>query len=139
MIHQPASPQRRLAGRGIPRIRGRAASLIVAATPFLAGAPAALAEPRPDGEGGTPVIPPPPATAAAHFPVWGAIAIVAATGVLSVATTLVTLSLQRMRRYRRPAAATRRSARKPPPTRQNSRPDRAASSACLPHGVTSPH
>jgi hypothetical protein len=121
MIHQPASPQRRLAGRGIPRIRGRAASLIAAATPFLAGAPAALAGTRPDGGGGTPVIPPPPATAAAHFPLWGAIAIVAATGVLSVATTLVTLSLQRMRRSRRPAAAADPPlGAQPPPTRQNS-------------------
>jgi len=42
---------------------------------------------------------------AAHFPLWAVIAIVAATVVLSVATTLITLSLEQMRRARRTPAA----------------------------------
>jgi hypothetical protein len=42
----------------------------------------------------------------AHFPLWAIVALVAATVVLSVATTLVTLSLEHMRRARRtPVAA----------------------------------
>jgi hypothetical protein len=51
------------------------------------------------------VYPAPPAAAAAHFPLWAVIAIVVATVVLSVATTLVTLSLEQMRRARRTPAA----------------------------------
>jgi hypothetical protein len=43
--------------------------------------------------------------AAAHFPLWAVIAIVVATVVLSVATTLVTLSLEQMRRARSTPAA----------------------------------
>jgi hypothetical protein len=42
---------------------------------------------------------------AAHFPLWAVIAIVAATVVLSVATTLITLSLEQLRRARRTPAA----------------------------------
>jgi hypothetical protein len=42
----------------------------------------------------------------AHFPLWATVALVAATVVLSVATTLVTLALEHVRRARRtPAAA----------------------------------
>jgi len=55
-----------------------------------------------------PVAPPspPPAAAAAHLPLWAVIAMVAATVVLSVATTLITLSLEHLRQARRmPAAA----------------------------------
>jgi hypothetical protein len=43
---------------------------------------------------------------AAHFPLWAVIAIVAATVILSVATTLITLAIEHMHRARRaPAAA----------------------------------
>jgi hypothetical protein len=38
---------------------------------------------------------------AAHFPLWAVIAIVAATVVLSVATTLVTLAIEHMHQARR--------------------------------------
>jgi hypothetical protein len=49
---------------------------------------------------------PPPAAAAAHFPLWAVVAMVAGVVVLSVATTLITLSLEHLRRARRmPAAA----------------------------------
>jgi hypothetical protein len=78
------------------------------ATAFLAGAPAALAVPLPPSDGGGPpaIPPPPPPTAAAHLPLWAVAAIVAATVVLSVATTLITLSLERTCQARRtPAAA----------------------------------
>jgi hypothetical protein len=109
MINLPASSHPRLAGRGIPRIRWRAAGLVVAALAFLAGAPAALAVPLPPTDGGGPAVTPPPPpsiTAAAHLPLWAVAAIVAATVVLSVATTLLTLSLERRRQARRtPAAA----------------------------------
>jgi hypothetical protein len=107
MIHQLASSQPRLAGRGIPRIRWRAAGLVVAAVAFLAGTPAALAVPLPPTDGGGPLVapPPPPITAAAHLPLWAVAAIVAATVILSVATTLVTLSLEHGRQARRTAAA----------------------------------
>ncbi len=62
--------------------------------------------PPPDG-GGTPGPPPPPpsTTAVAHLPLGAVVAIVVATVVLSVATTLVTLSLEHMRRARIAAAA----------------------------------
>jgi hypothetical protein len=42
---------------------------------------------------------------AAHFPLWAVIAIVAATVILSVATTLTTLSLDSLRQARRMSAA----------------------------------
>ena len=66
----------------------------MAALASLAGAPAALAGPLPPPGG--PVTdpvppPPPPAPAAAHLPLWAVVTIVAATVVLSVATTLITL------------------------------------------------
>jgi hypothetical protein len=104
MIHHSASPQPRPAGRGIPRIRRRATGLAVAAIASLAGAPAALAGPLPP-PGGTVTDPipvaPPPAPAAAHLPLWAVVTIVAATAVLSVATTLITLALEHRRRTRR--------------------------------------
>ena len=109
MIHHSASSQPRPAGRGIPRIRRRAAGLAVAAIASLAGAPAALAGvlPPPGGAVTDPVPPPPPpAAAAAYLPLWAVVAIVAATAVLSVATTLITLALEHRHRARRtPAAA----------------------------------
>jgi hypothetical protein len=52
---------------------------------------------------------------AAHFPLWAVIAIVAATVVLSVATTLITLSLDHMRRARRASAAEPQSGMQSPP------------------------
>jgi hypothetical protein len=110
MIHRPAPPQPHLAGRGIPRTRRTLATLsglAVFLTAAFGFAPAASAVRLPP-PGGFPVAPPPPpaTTAAAHFPLWAVIAIVAATVVLSVATTLVTLSLDHLRRARRtPAVA----------------------------------
>ena len=109
MIHHSAPSRSRPAGRGIPRIRRWAAGLAVAAIASLAGAPAALAGvlPPPGGAVTDPIPPPPPpAPAAAHLPLWAVVTIVAATAVLSVATTLITLALEhRLRGRRTPAAA----------------------------------
>lgn len=106
MIHHSASSQPRPAGRGIPRIRRWATGLAVTAIASLAGAPAALAGHQPPAATDPGPPPPPPAPAAAHLPLWAVVTIVAATAVLSVATTLITLSLERRRRARRtPAAA----------------------------------
>jgi hypothetical protein len=109
MIHRSASSQPRPAGRGIPRIRRWAAGVAMAAIASLAGAPAALAVPLPPPGGVVtdPVPPPPPpAPAAAHLPLWAVVTIVAATAVLSVATTLITLALEHKRQaHRTPAAA----------------------------------
>lgn len=101
MIHHSTPSRPPPAGRGIPRVRQWAAGLAVA-TASLAGAPAALAVPLslPGGATGTPVTPP-PATAAAHLTVWTVVTILAATVVLSVATTLITLSLEHRHRTRR--------------------------------------
>ena len=108
MIHRSASSQPHLAGRGISRIRRWATGLAVAAIASLAGAPAALAGPLPPPGGAVtdPVPPPPSPPAAAHLPLWAVVTIVAATVVLSVATTLITLSLEhRLRGRRTPASA----------------------------------
>jgi hypothetical protein len=69
-------------------------------------------------------------TVVAHFPLLVIVALVAGTVVLSVATTLVTLSLEHMRRARRtPAAATEPQAGvQPPQQRQDPKPGRARSS-----------
>jgi hypothetical protein len=49
-----------------------------------------------------------------HFPLWAIVAIVAATVILSIATTLITLSLEHMRRGRHtPVAAAEPQARAP--------------------------
>jgi hypothetical protein len=109
MIHRPASSQPRLARRGIWRPRRTLTTLsglavfLTAAIGLAPAASAALPPPEPPA----PVpSPPPPITVPAHLPLWAIIAIVAATVVLSVATTLVTLSLEQMRRARyAPAAA----------------------------------
>jgi hypothetical protein len=111
MVHRPAPSQPRHAGRGIPRTRRTLTTLsglAVFLTAAIGFAPAASATHVPPGAPGVPPPPPPPpppAAAAAHFPLWAVIAIVAATVVLSVATTLVTLSLEQMRRARRTPAA----------------------------------
>jgi len=110
MIHPSATSRPRRAGRGIPRIRRWATGLTVAAIASLAGAPAALAVPLPPpgGATGTTPPPPPPAPAAAHLPLWAVVTIVAATIVLSVGTTLITLSLEHRRRASRtPVTAAR--------------------------------
>ena len=109
MIHHSASSRPHPAGSGIPRTRRWATGLAVAALASLAGAPAALAGPLPPPGGAVtdPIPPPPPpAPAAAHLPLWAVVAIVAATVVLSVATTLITLALEHRRRARRTPAAT---------------------------------
>jgi len=109
MIHRSAASQPDHALRGIPRTRRALTTLSglgVFLTVAIGFAPAASAiRLPPPGGGGAPPPPPPSTTAAAHFPLWAVIAIVAATVVLSVATTLVTLSLEQMRRARRTPAA----------------------------------
>jgi hypothetical protein len=109
MTHRPASSQPRRAGRGIPRARRTLTTLsglAVFLTAAIGLAPAASATHVPPGAPGVPAPPPPPTPPVeAHFPLWAVIAIVTATVVLSVATTLVTLSLEQMRRARRTPAA----------------------------------
>ena len=111
MNHRPASSQPRPPGRRIPRTRRMLAGLGGLAV-FLAAAiglaPAAWATPAPPEPSLAPVPPlPPPAAVPAHFPPWAIAAILAATIVLSVATTLITLALEHIRWARRtPAAAT---------------------------------
>jgi len=112
MNHRPASSQPPPPRRGIPRTRRMLAALSGLAVFLTAGiglAPAALAVLPPPEPSFAPVPPPPPAAVVpAHFPLWAIVAIVAATVILSVATTLITLSLEHMRRARHtPAAATR--------------------------------
>ena len=97
MTHRPASSQPRRAGHGIPRTR-RAftalAGLAVILTTAIGLAPAAWARPWPPTDLPVPPPPPPPATAPAHLPLWAVVAMVAATVVLSVATTLITLAVE---------------------------------------------
>ena len=104
MIHRSAASQPDRALRGVPRTRRTLTAfsgLAVLLTVAIGFAPAASATHVPPGAPGVPPPPPPPpAAAAAHFPLWAVIAIVATTVVLSVATTLVTLSLEHMRRAR---------------------------------------
>jgi hypothetical protein len=108
MIHRPASSQPPPTGRGFPRARrtfttaGGLAVFLAAAIGLAPAASAVLPPPEP------PVAPapPPPPTVVAHFPLWATVALVAATVVLSVATTLVTLAREHVRRSpRTPAAA----------------------------------
>ena len=77
--------------------------------------------PPPGGAVTDPVPPPPPPSppAAAHLPLWAVVTIVAATAVLSVATTLITLTLEHRYRARRtlaaaPGAPTRPATAEPP-------------------------
>jgi len=89
-------------------------AVFLAPTIGLAAAAPGRLSPEPSG---TPVPPPPPSTAAlAHLPLWAVVAMVAGTMVLSAATTLITLAVERMRRTRRTPAAepeSRTSAAKP--------------------------
>src|SRR5215470_19768245 len=97
MNHQPALPQPRRIPRALAGLGGLAADIGLA--------PAAWAAPSPPAPSFTPVPPlPPPATAPAHFPPWAIAAMLAATIVLSVGTTLITLALQQIRWARRAAA-----------------------------------
>jgi len=94
MNHQPAPAQllrilRTLAWPG---------GLAVCLTAAIVLAPAAWATPALPTPSFAPVPPlPPPAAVPAHFPLWAIAAILAATIVLSVATTLITLALERLR------------------------------------------
>ena len=122
MIHRPASSQPRLARRGIWRPRRTLTTLsglavfLTAAIGLAPAASAALPPPEPPA----PVPPPPlPITVPAHLPLWAIIAIVAATAVLSAATTLITLALEHRHRARRtpaaaPGAPTRPATAEPP-------------------------
>jgi hypothetical protein len=102
MNHQPAPSQPRLIPRTLAGLGGLAVCLATA----IGLAPAAWATPSPPAPSLTPAPPlPPPAVAPAHFPPWAIAAILAATMVLSVATTLITLALERLRWARREAAA----------------------------------
>jgi hypothetical protein len=109
MIYRPASSQPRRAGRGIPHTRRTLTTLsglVAFITAAIGFAPAASAiRLPPPGGGGAPPPPPPATTVATHFPLWAVIAMVAATVVLSVATTLITLALDHMHRARRTPAA----------------------------------
>jgi hypothetical protein len=109
MNHRPASSPPPPAGRSIPRTRrmitacGGLAVFLAAAIGLASAASATPAPPEPSV---APIPPPPPITTApAHFPLWAVAAMVAATVVLSVATTLITLSLEHMRWARRTSAA----------------------------------
>jgi hypothetical protein len=96
----PAQPPR------IPRTLAGLGGLAVCLATTVALAPAAQAAPAPPTPSLSPVPPlPPPATAPAHFPPWTIAAILAATIVLSVGTTLITLALEHARWVRREAAA----------------------------------
>jgi hypothetical protein len=120
MIHPHASSPPRPAGRSIPRTRrmittiGGLAAFLAAAIGLAPAASATLPPPEPSV---VPVPSPPPLPAApAHFPPWAVAAMVGATIVLSVATTLITLALEHLRRTRRtPAAATEPQAGVPTP------------------------
>jgi len=109
MIHRPASLQPRRPGRGIPHTRRTLTTrsglgAFIAAAIVLAPAASAIRLPPPGG--GAPPPPPPAITATAHFPLWAVIAMVAATVILSIATTLITLALEHMHRARRITPAT---------------------------------
>jgi hypothetical protein len=102
MNHQPAPSQ----PRRIPRTLAGLGGLAVCLTTAIGLAPPAWATPSPPAPSLTPAPPlPPPTVAPAHFPPWAIAAILAATMVLSVATTLITLALERLRWARREAAA----------------------------------
>ena len=107
MIHRPAPPQPCLSERGTSRTR-RTLTALSGLAAFLTAAiglaPAASATLPPPGPA-APVLPPPPTATPAHFPLWVIVAMVAAIVVLSVATTLITLSLEHLRQARRMQAA----------------------------------
>jgi hypothetical protein len=108
MSHQPGPSHPRRIPRTLAGLGGLAACLAAA----IGLAPAAQAAPSPPTPSFAPVPPlPPPAAVPAHFPSWAIAAILAATIVLSVATTLITLALERLRWARRKAAANPRTPR----------------------------
>src|SRR5205085_12663667 len=91
MSHQSAPPQ----PPRIPRTLAGLGTLAVCLAAAIGLAPAARATPSPPTSSLAPVPPlPPPAAVPAHFPPWAIAAILAATIVLSVATTLITLALE---------------------------------------------
>jgi len=102
MIHRPAASQPRRTPRTLAGLSGLTVCLAAA----IGLAPAAWATPPPPKPSFAPVPPlPPPAAVPARFPPWAIAAILAATIVLSVATTLITLALEHTRWARREAAA----------------------------------
>jgi hypothetical protein len=105
MNHPPAPPQRRrtlFTRRTLAGLSGLAVLLAAA----ISLAPAALATPPPPEPSFAPVPPPlPPAAVPAQFPPWAIAVFLAATVILSVATTLITLALDRSRRARDEAMA----------------------------------
>jgi hypothetical protein len=102
MNHQPGPARPRRIRRTLAGVGGLAVCLAAATGP----APAVSAAPSPPTPSFGPVPPlPPPATAPAHFPPWAIAAILAATVVLSVGTTLITLAVQQIRWARREETA----------------------------------
>jgi hypothetical protein len=105
MNHQPAPAQ----ARRIPRTLSTLGGLAVFTAAAIGLAPAASATPAPPDPSFTPVPPlpplPPAAAAPAQFPPWAIAVILAATIVLSVGTTLITLALEHIRWVHREAAA----------------------------------
>lgn len=101
MTHSPAPARRRPARRGVPRI-----SQMITAVGGLASFAAITIGLAPVASAAhVPLPPPTPATTApAHFPLWAILTMIAATILLSVATTLITLYLARLRRAHRAAA-----------------------------------
>ena len=106
MNHLPAPSQQRRAPftrRTLVRLSGLAVLLAAA----IGLAPAALATPPPSEPSLAPVPPPlPPDAVPAHFPPWAIAVFLAATIILSAATTLITLALDRSRGTRNEAMAT---------------------------------
>jgi hypothetical protein len=104
MNRPPSPPQRHRAARRTPRTRrtlARLTGLAVLLTAAIGLAPAALAtKPPPEPSFAPPPPPPPPAAAPAQLPLWAIAVFLAATVILSVATTLITLALDRTRRAR---------------------------------------
>jgi hypothetical protein len=98
MNHPPAPPQQRRAPftrRTLARLSG----LAVLPAAAMGLAPAALATSPPPEPSLAQVSPPlPPAAVPAHFPPWAIAVFLAATIILSAATTLITLALDRSRR-----------------------------------------
>jgi hypothetical protein len=127
MSHQPAPSH----PRRIPRTLAGLGGLAVCLAAAIGLAPAAQAAPSPPTPSFAPAPPlPPPAAVPAHFPSWAIAAILAATIVLSVATTLITLALERLRWARREAAANPRT------PRQQTKP---RSLAATPHATAHKH
>src|SRR5690242_13696926 len=111
MNHQPAPAQPPCIPRTLAGLGGLAACLAA----VIGLAPAAWATPSPPTPSFAPVPPlPPPAAVPAHFPPWAVAAMLAATIVLSVATTLITLALERLRWARGEPAANPRTPRQQP-------------------------